>query len=307
MSEPGVYKCSCQNCDEHLEYPADYEGTEIACPHCGQGTLLQQPEAAATRSTSSTSATLAPPAMGSHGRASDIPLSSEKVTQGSDDPLADAAPHDMLQSADAAAKDKPDPFTCENCGAAMMPEDKVCVECGDRRSTVGKWSGTAVFRLVAGIVLGCEFLVLGLQWTTTAEPVGLRKHTRHAVKVKLGLVEEKKSGPDVAQNGGTNNPAGNAPVAKDPDLVLAEHELKPNKDNGVLYIRGTVKNISKYRYLAVRVKFNLKDRANSVIPGASVSAYIQSIEPGKEWEFKVLLLDPDATSYEPILPVEGYR
>ena len=192
MTTPDTYKCSCQNCDEHLEYPADYEGVEVACPHCGQGTLLQQPEAGATRSTPSTSATLAPPAMGSHGRASSMPLSSEKVTQDSDDPLADAAPHDMLQSADAAAKDEPDPFTCENCGAAMMPEDKVCVECGDRRSTVGKWSGTAVFRLVAGIVLGCEFLVLGLQWTTTAEPVGLRKHTRHAVKVKLGLVEEKK-------------------------------------------------------------------------------------------------------------------
>jgi len=34
---------------------------------------------------------------------------------------------------------------------------------------------------------------------------------------------------------------------------------------------------------------------------------VQSIEPGKEWEFKVLLLDPDAVGYEPILPVDGYR
>ena len=236
-----------------------------------------------------------------------MPLSKEETAGDSDDPLADAVPQDLMQSAEAVANDEPDPFTCKNCGAAMMPEEKVCVECGDRRSTVSKWSGTAVFRLVAGIVLGCELLVLGLQWTTTAEPFGLRKHTRHAVKVKLGLVEGKKSGPFVAQNGATNNPAGNAPVAKDPDLVLAEHELKPNKDNGALYIRGAVKNISKYRYLAVKVKFDLKDKANSVISGARVSAYIQSIEPGKEWEFKVLLLDPDATGYEPILPVEGYR
>ena len=303
-----MYKCSCQNCDEHLEYPADYEGTEIACPHCGQGTLLQQPKDDAAQSAPSDSpSALAPPAMGSHGRASSMPLSSGKAAVHPDDSLADAVPRDLLKSADAAAKNEPDPFTCENCGAAMMPEEKVCVECGDRRSTVSKWTGTAVFRLVAGIMLGCELLVLGLQWTTTAEPFGLRKHTRHAVKVKLGLVEEKKSGPDVAQNGGTNNPAGNAPVAKDPDLVLAEHELKPDKDNGALYIHGTVKNISKYLYLAVRVKFNLKDKANSVIPGASIAAYVQSIEPGKEWEFKVLLLDPDATSYEPILPIEGYR
>jgi hypothetical protein len=234
-------------------------------------------------------------------------LSIGEAAVDSDDPLADAVPHDLLQTADAAAKNKPDPFTCESCGADMMPEERVCVECGDRRSTVSKWSGTAIFRLVTGIVLGCELLVLGLQWTTTAEPFGLRKHTRHAVKVKLGLIEEKKTDPAVTQNGGTNNPAGNTTVAKDPDLVLAEHELKPNKDNGALYIRGIVKNISKYRYLAVRVKFNLKDTSNNVIPEASVSAYVQSIEPGKEWEFKVLLLDPDAVGYEPILPVEGYR
>ena len=42
MSEPGAYKCSCKNCDEHLEYPTGWEGTEIKCPHCGKDTLLEQ-------------------------------------------------------------------------------------------------------------------------------------------------------------------------------------------------------------------------------------------------------------------------
>jgi len=303
MSEPGVYKCSCQNCDEHLEYPVDYEGTEIPCPHCGEDTLLQQPEATKTRSIPSTSASMAPPAMGSHGRASAMPLSSSDNAMDSGDPLADAMPQDMLQSADAAAKGMPDPFTCENCDAAMMPEEKVCVECGDRRSIGSKWSNTSIFRLVAGIVLAIQLLVLGLQWTTTSKPFGLRERARYAVKVKLGLVEEVKP----ALNGGSNNSAGFAPESKDPDLVLAKHELKPDKNNGTLWIHGTVKNISKYRYLAVKVKFNLKDKANSVIPGASVSAYVQAIEPGNEWVFKVLLLDPDATGYEPIPPVKGYR
>ena len=156
---------------------------------------------------------------------------------------------------------------------------------------------------MAGIVLAFQLLVLGLQWTTTGKPFGLRERARYAVKLKLGLVEEVKP----AQNGGSNNPAGIAPDSKDPDLVLAKHELKPDKNNDTLWIHGTVKNISKYRYLAVKVKFDLKDKANSVIPEASVSAYVQAIEPGKEWVFKVLLLDPDATGYEPILPVEGYR
>ena len=245
--------------------------------------------------------------MGSHGRASDMPLTSGAAAPDSDDPLADAMPQDMLQSADATIKDKPDPFTCENCGAAMMPVDNVCVECGDRRATVSSWSGTAIFRLVAGIVLGFELLVLGLQWTTTGKPFGLRNHARHAVKVKFGLAEEIKPGKSAPKNGDNNGSVDTLLVSNDPDLVLAQHALKPNKNNGALWIHGTVKNISKYRYLAVKVKFDLKDKANSVIPGASVSAYVQAIEPGKEWVFKVLLLDPDAVDYKPILPVEGYR
>ena len=239
--------------------------------------------------------------MGSHGRASDMPLSSEKVTPGSDDPLADAAPHDMLQSAEAAAKDEPDPFTCENCGAAMMPEDKVCVECGDRRPTIHNWNPTVIFRVTAGIVLAFELLVLGLQWTTTTKPFGLREHSRHAVLVKLGLSHEDPT-PDP---GGTNAPS--ATVTKDSNLVLQDHSLKPDKNNGTLWIHGTVKNVSQYRYLRVKVKFNSKDRAGSVIPDSIVSSYVQSIEPGKEWEFKVLLLDPDAVGYEPILPIDGNR
>ncbi len=294
-----MFKCSCNNCDEHLEYPADYEGNEIKCPHCDRGTLLRQPQEGAVQSPPSSSGALAPPAMGSHGRA--------KTVLDSDDPLADAVPHDMLQSTDAAAKGAPDPFSCESCGAAMMPEDKVCVECGDRRSLGGKWANTKVFRLVAGIILGCEFLVLGLQWTTTGKPFGLRKRTRHAVKVKLGLAEEVKLAQAVAHTGGTNSLAF-TPVAKDPDLVLTKHELKPDKNNGAMYIHGTVKNVSEYRYLAVKIKFRQKDRAGSAIPGVEVVFdQIRAIEPGKTWEFKVLLLDPDATGYEPILPVEGYR
>jgi hypothetical protein len=299
MSDPGVYKCSCQNCDEHLEYPVDYEGIEVACPHCGKGTFLQQPEAAANPSIPSTAAGPAPPAMGSHGRASAMPLASSEVVSGPDDPLADAQPQNTMQSVGAAAKDELDPFVCEGCGAAMMPGDMVCVECGDRRSTIRNWNTTMIFRVTAGIVLAFELLVLGLQWTTTGKPFGLREHSRHAVLVKLGLSHGDPN------PGGTNAPS--ATVTKDPDLVLQDHTKKADKNNGTWWIHGTVKNVSQYTYLAVKVKFKLKDKANSVIPEADVSAYVQSIEPGKAWEFKVLMIDPDADGYEPILPIVGHR
>lgn len=42
MSAPGFAKSACQSCDVHLEYPAEAEGAQIACPQCGQQTQLTQ-------------------------------------------------------------------------------------------------------------------------------------------------------------------------------------------------------------------------------------------------------------------------
>jgi hypothetical protein len=310
MSDPAMNKCSCHECGKHLKYPAEYEGTEIACPHCGKPTPLEQSQIKAIEPIPNTPApppmggpgAPAPPPMSSPGRATATPSARGQATPDAKDPLAGAVPQDLLQSAQAAESNEPDPFTCEFCGADMEPEEKVCIECGERRPTIRNWNGTLIFRVAAGIVLALGLLILALQWTTTSKPFGLRQHSRHAVLVTLGLREEVD--PAAAT---TNAPSATGTVAKDPDLVLQSHAMKPDQDNGVLYIRGTVKNISQYRYLGVKVKFNLKDASGSVIPGATISAYVQTIEAGKEWNFKALVLDPDAISYEPLLPVEGYR
>ena len=245
--------------------------------------MLRQPEIQAT-----STAAPAPPAMGS------VPPSSASTGQGSS------------PATDPEINEEPLLSVCENCGADMVPEDKVCVDCGHRRSSISKWTGPAVFRLVAGIVILGEVAVLGLQWTTEGKPFGLRQRTRQAVLVKVGLREELDSAKQAVMLS-ANGPATEAPVAKDPDLKLKSHAIETDKDNGTFWIKGVVENISKYRYLAVRVKFDLKDAAGSIIPGGEVSAYQPSIEPGKEWSFKVLILDPDAVSYEPIMPIKGYR
>ena len=88
---------------------------------------------------------------------------------------------------------------------------------------------------------------------------------------------------------------------------MKEHRLTTDANNGAKYITGSIKNISQYRYLAVKVNFALLDAAGQVIPGADVSAYTRTLEPGKDWPFKVLLLDPDAKTYRPLPPVEGVR
>ena len=302
MSTPGMHKCSCQSCSEHLEYPPDFEGTTVACPHCGQGTELHQPKLTATQAIT----TNAPPPMkAAGGRGSVMPPSRGRVEP---DPLAAAAPKDTQpksESIDPIPADEPDPNACVNCGVIFDEDETVCVECGHRRPTVSNWDGTAIFRLVAGILIACQLLVLILQWTTTGKPFGLRQRTRHAVLVKVGLRKEltPAEAAAVAQSG--TNPA--AAKLKDPDLVLKDHRLTTDKNNGAKYITGTVKNISQYRYLAVKVNFALLDAGGQVLPDANVSAYTRTLEPGKDWPFKVLLLDPDAETYRPLPPVEGVR
>ena len=294
MSTPGMHKCSCQACGGHIEYPPEYEGMEFACPHCGQGTRVQLPQIQVNPAASAS-----------------IPAPEIKTDLYATQQISDVERSKRLEGRPpvsqeniADPKTEPNSYVCENCGGAIVPEDKVCIECGHRRPLKSKWTANAIFRLVAGIVLLAELAVLGLQWTTKGKPFGLRQRTRHAVLVKVGLREELDPAKQAAVAG--KNVAASA-VAKDSDLKLKSHELKPDKDNGSLWIQGAVKNVSQYRYLAVKVRFNLKDEKGEIIRGAEVSAYQQAIEPGKEWAFKVLLLDPDASDYSPILPIEGYR
>ena len=68
MAASGMHKGSCNHCQEHIEYPEDFEGSEVTCPHCGQPTLLKQEVAAS-------SGEPVPPSMGSmgeHGRATAV-------------------------------------------------------------------------------------------------------------------------------------------------------------------------------------------------------------------------------------------
>ena len=217
---------------------------EFACPHCGQGTRVQLPQIQMT-----------PDSAGSAG----LP---EPLMQ----PPSTSTPEESIQAPEPEPDNGPDPYVCGNCDADMVPEDKVCVECGHRRSSVSKWTGTAVFRLIAGIVLLGELAVLGLQWTTEGKPFGLRQRTRTAVLIKVGLKEDIDPVKQAALLG-TNTQGVIEAVAKDPDLKLKSHQIKPDKDNGALYIRGVVENVSQYRYLAVRVKFDLKDAVGNIIPG----------------------------------------
>lgn len=47
MSDSGYYKCLCESCRGHLEFPAHAAGITTTCPHCGVETKLVAPDTAA--------------------------------------------------------------------------------------------------------------------------------------------------------------------------------------------------------------------------------------------------------------------
>lgn len=48
MSDSSFYKCSCESCRGHLEFPAHAAGITTTCPHCGVETRLVAPDSAQT-------------------------------------------------------------------------------------------------------------------------------------------------------------------------------------------------------------------------------------------------------------------
>ena len=78
-------------------------------------------------------------------------------------------------------------------------------------------------------------------------------------------------------------------------MVFAKHPAL--KEEGTFYfITGTVQNNSiTDTYFQVGVKFLLQDAQGN--PLGMVQDSVGFIDPGKTWDFRVLVIDPDATKY----------
>jgi hypothetical protein len=46
--DPSYFKCSCQNCGKHIEFPSNGAGMAVPCPHCGKQTVLGVSDSAPT-------------------------------------------------------------------------------------------------------------------------------------------------------------------------------------------------------------------------------------------------------------------
>ncbi len=260
MSEESKLRGNCRHCEGKLKFAAHMAGTEVTCPHCRQLTVLQ---AAVTSSITS--------------EVSSQPATAQPV----------AAP----VSGGASPQEK---YECLKCQAPIEANDHLCVQCGfviPQPINWVRWGAVVLIVLQLGYLL--------LRWT------GLDLRVQHAFKVKLGLAKAGVyAGPVMAKNGSTNGgskggePDDSPPPPPEtgaPRLVFAKQpELK--EEGNFYFITGTVQNNSETdTYFEVGVKFLLQDAQDN--PLGMVQDSVGFIDPGKTWDFRVLVIDPDATKY----------
>ena len=235
-------------------------GTEVTCPHCRQVTVLQAAVAASTVPNVS---------------------SATAATQ----PISTPPPEASLPQQKSV---------CPRCQEPIESIDRLCVQCGfDIPQPINwvRWGAVALIVLQLGYLL--------LRWT------GLDPRVQHAFKAKLGFAKasvyagpvmtKKKSTDGVGINGGPGDAPTPPKETGAPRLVFAKHpELK---EEGTFYfIIGTVQNNSVTdTYFKVGVKFQLQDAQGN--PLGMVQDYVAFLDPGKTWDFRVLVVDPDATKY----------
>jgi len=260
MSEESKLRGNCQHCEGKLKFSAHMAGTEVACPHCRQVTVLQ------------------------------VVVVSQIGPAVSSQPVAASAAF-AKESETIAAQQKP---ACPKCQASIEADDQLCVQCRFVIPQPINWMrwGTVVL-----IVLQLGYLLL--RWTE------LDPRVQHAFKVKLGFAKAGlHTGPVMTKNGSTTGEdKGDGadaatllpPETGEPRLVFVEQpELK--EEGSFYFITGRVQNNSVTdTYFEVGVKFLLQDAQDN--PLGMVQDSVGFIDPGKTWDFRVLVIDPDATKY----------
>ena len=183
---------------------------------------------------------------------------------------------------------------CPKCRDPIEPNDRLCVQCGfviPQPINWVRWGAIALIVVQMGYLL--------LRWT------GLDPRVQHAFKVKLGLAKAGVyAGPAPTQKmfagaGGkgtvTNVESPRPPETGVPRLEFTRQpELK--EEGNFYFITGTIQNNSATdTYFQVGVKFLLRDAQDT--PLGMVQDYVAWLDPGKTWNFRVLVIDPDATQY----------
>jgi len=193
---------------------------------------------------------------------------------------------------------------CPKCRVSIDVNDRVCVQCGSVIPQPINWVRWGAIVL---IVLQLGYLLL--RWS------GLDPRVQHAFRAKLGFAKagayagsvttKKRSADDGSKGDGPDDVFTPPPETGAPRLLFARQpELK--EEGNFYFITGIVQNNSETdTYFEVGVQFLLQDTQGK--PLGIVRDSVGFLDPGKTWDFRVLVVDPDATQYVLQGNIEGTR
>lgn len=288
MSQEQYLKSPCAHCNGRISFPASARGMTIACPHCGQQTLLNAaaaPQAAAPEEAAEEPVATRP-APAPAPTAQPKPTAAKPLTDAQKAALAaaraanpvarPAAPRPTAkpadkksivvkaQWADGEGEESAKPRRCDYCGTRLSAGVKQCPDCGtiaaDKPEAAApmSWFRRIGFALIFLLMLGAAF-----QWG------------------RYYLERRPKVGKD-----GKLPPQG---------VQLLNAALQGQSGTSLLYVRGTVTNHSDVPWFEVKVECELLDKN-----GASLGKFSDGkmvLDPHKVFSFNISVLDPDAKSY----------
>ena len=297
MSEKTYLKTFCKKCGGKIEFPDHARGATINCPHCGLETILSVASAAPIAASVAAAATPPPPATATAKPASARPAATATAAGATAIAAAAAAAVAAADKAKAKARSAPPPAnrsaspspskisaalaspldeiyaemdkqkkkeSCPSCASRIDVGQSVCPSCG-----AGLVQHVRVIRRYGSLLL--VVLIIAFPFLLPRD-----------FKLPFAALEKQKNKF--------------TPPAK-PDIEMINPAWSKAKEGNVHFISGTiVNNSANYRFLGVKVEFELLDKTGNSL-GKTIDQ-LGILEPKKNWVFRAVAIDPDATNFK---------
>ena len=302
MSEKTYLKTFCKKCGGKIEFPDYARGATINCPHCGQETILSVASAAPIAASVAAAANPPPAVAVAAATATAKPAGPPpaKVATAAGAAAITAAAAAAVAAADKArakARSAPPPANrsaspspSKISAALATPLDEIyaemdkqkkkesCPSCASRIDAGQSVCPSCGAGLVKHVRLIRRYGSLLLVALVIAFPFLLPRD----FKLPFAALEKQKSKF--------------TPPAK-PDIEMINPAWSKAKEGNVHFISGTiVNNSTKYRFLGVKVEFELLDKTGNSL-GKTIDQ-LGILEPKKNWVFRAVAIDPDATNFK---------
>lgn len=302
MSEKTYLKTFCKKCGGKIEFPDYARGATINCPHCGQETILSVASAAPIAASVTAAATPPPAAAAAAATATAKPASARPAATAAGAAAITAAAAAAVAAADKArAKARSSPPPANRSASASASPSKIsaalaspldeiyaemdkqkkkesCPSCASRIDVGQSVCPSCGAGLVKHVRLIRRYGALLLVALIIAFPFLLPRD----FKLPFAALEKQKNKF--------------TPPAK-PDIEMINPAWSKAKEGNVHFISGTIiNNSSNYRFLGVKVEFELLDKTGNSL-GKTIDQ-LGILEPKKNWVFRAVAIDPDATSFK---------